>query len=610
MPPTVTITPASGTFGGPSQSITIQYSDDMSPLSGTPDIALNGVDVSANFTYVPTGPQSGTSTGTVTLTLGPNTLEASIRDDFGNVGFGAANYTLNDGFTYVDGGFNNNDNQATSRCEAGCFAATHAQSTVPYYSMGAPRSVSLIYHGDRAYPMPFVYVDVTGFTSDVPPISEFWLEVKVNGAFRPFRNGELKLRFAGFTDVRRLAGQIDVRDLATGMYPLELIVTTRYASGALEPKAIVTKLLVVNENASAVARGWTIAGVQRLYGVGDHSKILITEGDGSAVHYPSCGTNCWSPPRGEFATLSWDSGTNTWTRAYPDLTKVTFNSVGLMTRVTDRLGNSVGLEYDGSARLWKIEDPYRTFNGGTTRSYVTLVYGPNGLSRIEEPGADGTPSTGRVTTVTVDANRNLTAVTDPDNVATGFGYDSDFRLSTVTDRRGSTSQFVYDAQSRKLAQLVQPQVAIDAGGGTTQLATPTITFRPWQTVGVPTTSTVSTPATPLHPDSTSGQVTDPEGRVAGFRVDRWGQPVRITDPSVASPRSRGTWTVSRKRSPRQQGSRTGSGIPARASPPFSPQARIRRISSMAWPVSPTTSPDPGSAGNGSTCRPPPAASIR
>lgn len=396
--------------------------------------------------------------------------------------------------------------------------------------MGAPRAVALVYHGDRAHPMPFVYVDLTAFTSDVPPIAEFWLRAKVDGTFRDFRNGEQTLRFASSTDVRRLGGQIDVRSLATGMYPLELVVTTRFVNGTSEEKTLPMKLLVVNESVSSVARGWTIAGVQRLYGVGDHSKILITEGDGSVVHYPSCGTNCWSPPRGEFASLRWDSGTNTWTRAYPDSTKVTFNSVGLMTGVTDRFGNTVGLEYDGSARLWKIEDPYRTYNGGSTRSYITLVYGANGLSRIEEPGADGTPSTGRVTTVTVDANRKLTTVTDPDNVSTGFGYDGDFRLSTVTDRRGSTSQFVYDAQSWKLSQLVLPQVAIDAGNGSTQLASPTITFRPWQTVGVPTTSTASTPATSLHPDSSSGRVTDAEGRVAEFRVDRWGQPVRITDP--------------------------------------------------------------------------------
>lgn len=528
MPPTVTITPASGTFGAPSKAITIEYSDNMS-LSGPPAITLNGVNVTANFTYVPAGFRNATSTGTVTLTLGPNTLEASISDDFGNQGFGSASYTLNNGFTYIDGGFNNNDTQAVSKCEAGCFAATHAQSTVPYYSMGAPRAVTLVYNGDRAYPMPFVYVDVTGFTSDVPAIQEFWLEAKVNGAFRTFRNGDTKLRFSSSTEVRRLSGQIDVRDMATGMYPLDLIMTTRYVGGSSEEKVLPMKLMVVNENASSIARGWTIAGVQRLHDLsGNRSRILITEGDGSAVHYPTAGGG--TPPAGEFARLTYNEQDSTYTRAYPDSTKITFDRVGLMTKVTDRLGNVVRLEYDGSARLWKIEDPYRTYNGGSTRSFITLVYGLNGLSRIEEPGADGTPSTGRVTTVTVDASRRLTAITDPDNVSTQFGYDSDLRLSTVTDRRGSTSQFVYDAQSWKLAQLVLPQVAIDAGGGTTQLASPTITLRPWQTVGVPSTSTVSTPATPLHPDSTSGRVTDAEGRVSNFRVDSWGQPVRITDP--------------------------------------------------------------------------------
>jgi hypothetical protein len=34
------------------------------------------------------------------------------------------------------------DNQDLSRCAAGCFAATHAQSPVPYYSLHQPRSDS------------------------------------------------------------------------------------------------------------------------------------------------------------------------------------------------------------------------------------------------------------------------------------------------------------------------------------------------------------------------------------------------------------------------------------------------------------------------------------
>lgn len=531
--PQVTIIPASGTFGSATKTITIEWCDNLSLTSQA--IVLNGIDVTASFNFVP-GTRSGcgvfaTSSGTVTLTLGPNTLNASIADNGGNVGASNASYGLLNGFVTIDGGFNNNDHQAAGLCEAGCFAATHAQSTVPYFSAGAPRSVTLVYNGDRAFPMPFVYVDATAFTSDAPSIQEFWLEAKVNGVFRTFRNGETRLRFAGAAEVRRFAGQLDVRDLATGMYPLDIILTTVFSGGSTEPKTLSTKLLVVNENASAIAAGWSIAGIQRLY-ADAQSNVLIAEGDGSAVYFASCGASCYVSPQGEHSALSYNASTGTYTRRYPDSAKVTFNAQGQMTQVTDRFNNAIGLAYDGSGRLWKIEDPYRTYAGGTLRSFITLVYNANGLSRIEEPGADGSPSTGRSTVVTVDGSRRLTAITDPDNIATSFGYDANGRLSTVTDRRGATSTFVYDAQSWKLAEVVAPQIAIDAGGGATQTATPTTLLRAWQIVGVPTTATASpnSPATPLHPDSTIGRITDAEGRVIRFRVDRWGQPVRLWDP--------------------------------------------------------------------------------
>ena len=50
--------------------------------------------------------------------------------------------------------------QALGRCEVGCFAATHAQSTVPYVSLDAPRALTLAYLGDRVAPKAFVLVNV------------------------------------------------------------------------------------------------------------------------------------------------------------------------------------------------------------------------------------------------------------------------------------------------------------------------------------------------------------------------------------------------------------------------------------------------------------------
>jgi RHS repeat-associated protein len=532
-PPSVTITPSYGTFGTPTKTITIEWCDnDILSPNWSRVILLNGVDVTSNFNLVwgsrPGCNDFATSTGTLTFSLGGNTLEASIRDQSWNLGQSSAWYSVYDGYVIANAGFNNFDNQRAERCEVGCFTARYVHSTVPYFSMGVPRNVALVYDGDRAHPMPVVYVDVTGLTDDAPPVQEYWLEAKVNSAFRTFRNGEQRLRFAAHQPVRRFAGQIDVRDLQTGMHRLELILTVIYGSGPVT-KTFSTKLPVVNENNSPIAKGWSVAGVQRLYKDNSDGSVLITEGDGSGVYFASCGPNCFSTPPGDFSRVVLNTADSTYVRSYVDSTKVLFDKNGFALSVTDRLGNVVGFKYDGSNRLWKIEDPYRTYNAGTLKSAMVLTYDANGLSRVDEPGPDGSPVGGRATTFTVDASRRLVAITDPDNVSTTFGYDGNLRLSTVTDRRGSTSTFVYDPLSWKLSQVLLPQIAIDAGGGATQLVTPTITYQPWQTVGVPTTPTASAPATPLPPDPT-GRITDAENRVTSITVDRWGQPVSIRDP--------------------------------------------------------------------------------
>jgi hypothetical protein len=101
--PTVTITPASGSYTSASLSVTIEWCDDQSLNSGSKLIKLNGVPVSG-FGYT-TGSKSGcgkyaSSTGTVTLASGSNTLYAEIADTTGNVGSKTATYTYTPATTY------------------------------------------------------------------------------------------------------------------------------------------------------------------------------------------------------------------------------------------------------------------------------------------------------------------------------------------------------------------------------------------------------------------------------------------------------------------------------------------------------------------------------
>jgi RHS repeat-associated protein len=95
-PPDVTITPGGGTFTTAAQSVTVDWCGH-APL-GFRQILLNGVDITSSFSYTVSA-KSGcsshaSSTGTITLTVGSNTLYASVDDNLDQVGSSSAPYTF------------------------------------------------------------------------------------------------------------------------------------------------------------------------------------------------------------------------------------------------------------------------------------------------------------------------------------------------------------------------------------------------------------------------------------------------------------------------------------------------------------------------------------
>jgi RHS repeat-associated protein len=407
----------------------------------------------------------------------------------------------------------NAEHQIVARCAAACFAATYAQSTVPYFSMDTPRNVTLVYNGDRLWPKPFIHLNVQKPSGSTP--DTVLLQVKKAGAFQTFVNGETTLKFAGAASGwQRIGGQLRDSTWATGMSDVDLIVTWKYAGGSSTVQTWSTKLLVVNEGNSPIAQGWTLAGIQRAYVQADGS-LLVTEGDGSAVFFRKGGST-FASPAGEFSTIVVNG--SGWKRLYPDSTKVFFSSAGRMTDVYDRFGNHATVGYDGSNRVVSVTDP-----AGLA---LILTYGTNGLSSIRDNIAPF-----RYTNVTVPANRTLTAIQDPDGVNTTFQYDANLRLWKITDRRGNTTTLAYQTingkVTGKLATITAPAVSIYSGG----TATPVVTYSPWHTVGVPYTLTAASPAPVIRPDTVYGRVTDPGGHLTRFTVGHWGQPVAAIDPA-------------------------------------------------------------------------------
>jgi RHS repeat-associated protein len=412
----------------------------------------------------------------------------------------------------------NNDFQSAPLCREACFAATYAFTTVPYFTLDQPRSVTLSYNGDRAFPRPFVFVKVAP-DYGAADIAEYWLEVSVSGSPRAFVNGDTKLVFEGSTNEVRLVGQFDAQDLNTNVVPMTITVTAKYTDGLTKVHTHNTQLMIVNERNSYFAKGWTLADVQRLYYT-SANVYMIAEGDGSAVQFPTLGVHAT-----DFSTLNYSGGI--YTRTYADGSKAIFSGTGKLTSLVDILGRATTFSYDGSGRVTEIADPMASLSS-TPRRYV-FAYGSTGLSTITESGGPGTP---RVTTIAIGTNGSIQSITDPDNLATSFSYDGSDRLSTFTDRRGAVTTLSYDTLTWKLAQVTLPQVPVDAGSGTTSLVNPTVTYAPWQSFGLPRAATSSSSPAPTNLTSdVQAEIVDPMNRHSYFRPDRWGQPVLDVDPA-------------------------------------------------------------------------------
>ena len=514
-----------------------------------------------NFTYTTIGPISGVTLNktSASVQIGNNTTVIATYN-VGTPGTGVLKLRAtgvtqgSNGIAKDSGWFNvtvvavplplvsmtpyNFDDRERSRCAASCFTASYSQSTIPYFSLDAPRGVTLVYNGDRVVPKPFIHADVRhgGSSGDLP--TAYRLQVKkADQTLVTFLNTEQTLRFVPSMDTLRLAGQFDAAANglgATGVYPITLVVGGEYAPG-VQDVLTTTKLTIVNDPDSAIAHGWALAGVQRLFKQGDGSALII-EGGGSAIYFAKSGS-VWTTPLGDFSTLisGTPSGGQGWTRRYPDSTKIAFDTTGRMIEMRDRFNNTVTVTYDGSGRVWQIKDPLNLA--------ITLTYDANGLTSIQDPN-------GRVTDVVVNASKRLTRITDPDNDSTTFGYDGSGRLQTIKNRRGHTTTLAYDAQSGLLSSITAPSVELVSADGSVTTGAPVTSFVPWQKQGVPYGLT-GTPFTAPRADMVYARVTDPGGHGVRFTVNRWGTPAVAID------------TLGRTDSTRFD----GSGLPIRARSP-------------------------------------------
>jgi RHS repeat-associated protein len=135
---------------------------------------------------------------------------------------------------------------------------------------------------------------------------------------------------------------------------------------------------------------------------------------------------------GDFSEMIIDPETVTYTRLYPDSSKVVFDSEGLQVETIDRNGNSTTYEYDSLNRLITV-----TYPGDLV---TTLVYDPDGyLETVTDPA-------GRITHFDHDVDGNLISITDPDTSLWQYEYDDEHLLTATIDPRENRTTYEYDTK--------------------------------------------------------------------------------------------------------------------------------------------------------------------
>ena len=300
-------------------------------------------------------------------------------------------------------------------------------------------------------------------------------------------------------------------------------------------------------------------------------------------------TTVYTDRNGKHETHTYDSNYNelSVTDALNETTSHTYDSANRITSVTDPLGRTTAYAYDSQGNLLTSTDPAGkvttfTYDGSnnlltvtdplgqvTTRTYD----GSNNLLTLKDP-------LGQTTTWTYDTNSlpltmtlprggayhysytagQLTQVTDPNGVATAFGYDADGRMLYKQDALGNRTTYTYDGAGNVLTvtnPLSQTTTYVcDIHNRVTSVTDPTGAVTTYTYDGNNNRTSVTdalghvthytydgenrllTIVDPLNLKTSFAydavghllNVTDPHGHVTSYQYDAAGQTIAVVDP--------------------------------------------------------------------------------
>lgn len=167
--------------------------------------------------------------------------------------------------------------------------------------------------------------------------------------------------------------------------------------------------------------GWTYNDGMSLAttGTSPNEVTTITEADGSQVPFdqPASG-NVWTPASASISTLTYNSGSSTWTFVVGGRDTYTFDSSGQVTQEEDLNGYTTSFTYTSGNLTTITDSDSRTLTLSWTGSNITTVTDSN--------------VSGNTRTVTYGyTSGNLTSVTDLNGGITDMKYDGSHQLTLL-----------------------------------------------------------------------------------------------------------------------------------------------------------------------------------
>ncbi len=460
----------------------------------------------------------------------------------------------------VDPSIMNHNARNMSLCAYQCFAAVHTVSTVPYFSLDEPRNVTLVNNSDWGDIRPILHFEIKHMAGADPNITDYVLRIedstatptqlRIKGMYQQGSNFLVRYTRnnsdATGQPFRMTTAIIDdnwLKSKPAGIYPLTAYIIAN-RSGYSETDTVRFQFLHLREPAGFVARGWYVADLQRLQ-VATSGRVIVTEGNGSAYVFSSCGVvgTCASPA-GDFTRLRRDSGGAGvfYTRSYADSSRIWFSSGGLMDSSASAWGVKTRYKYDGSGRVTRIYDPYRTRpDSVTVNTHIEFVYttSPHKVE-IRQPKFDGSLfDTTRTTNLWLNADTSLAAMGGPTGDSARFVYHGpafyyptrqNGAINSVQGANGYNEVLYYYDNTWSTGKLTSFNTASTQyyrTGVTWNNYQALTTMQTWEMQNMPLANTQWSPHPMQRADTIRAKSTDPGGHETRTRHDRWGQVLEV-----------------------------------------------------------------------------------